>query len=1113
MVDARTISKTTLPDSSRAIPRPRLIQRVAGAGSPRVILITGQAAQGKSTLAAELARQPGPASAWMHLDSSDSDPVNFFHLLVHAIKASLPTLDVSAYLKNPAIALGPETGSGRLAELAGVLMDAVVAQAPVRIVMDGLDRLSHNAESLTLIDRIRDAIFPPSCLVFVSRETPPLKLESLRIRQELVALNNDDLAFSPEEIFQFYHELYGLCLEPPQLARMREITDGWAGGLVLAWEVLSHVPEDQRIDFIDNGLPAAMQGERLAYFSEAVFTGLDAPTQRFLVRSAIFETIDPKLAARFLENTAVGNVEEILTTMVRKNLFIHRLFDTKIGWGYRYNQQFRDFLIDKFHSTLDQGEQRELLSRAANLAWGAGNFEGAIRFFLEAEAFDKAGAGIKKIAMGLSARGRFADLAAWIDMLPDEMIHDDAWLGFYKAVGRRISGGRKNIQAFSRTLDRFKVEGDTRGQILSLAYLIETVVFFGHPAVVLNRLLEEAWAMLERVSSNRYYTFAKAVLWMQVAFGHLSGADDLQKGLSACRNAMLMASTIEDETLTVNATIIHVFGLTLTGEFAEAEKALATIHNLVADTAYPEYRAFRNIVLMELALSKGDLDCAQLLLDTNHEDIDKFGLLFLYPIHVDLSGLLQIHQRHFGAVGRTARHLKDVATLADNPFYNGLALRLRALKAYHQGHFERARLWGEQAVDVIADSLGESLHLFRCRLILGMVSYHLEGLTEARQTLESARDFFSRVSSHLSLAEACLGLSLVERAAGNEDGADRHLESALAMVASQGYEAFSILSSRDIVDACTPAVGHVCSEVVLLAHRLMDRQLEKDPVPTPGNEADSETQTRRPQATAGSDDTRPRLEIRTLGGFKVLRSGGEAITDAQWAGLRQKLLLKAILVHGCREIPKDILMDALWPDSFYDAALKCFKVTLHRLRKILEPDMDRLTGSPCILLKDNLVSLDMGRCQVDVNAFLATCDEIRQIKRDDDDDRLLSACRRAAEIYRGDFLPEERYLSWAEMKRAALREQYLAVLMEMAGLFERKGDLEQAARNYGDVIQADPLAEKACQQLMHLLQRQERRTAAIKVYRNLAETLAAELDTAPDPATTRIYQEIMKTGE
>ncbi|WP_155317861.1 BTAD domain-containing putative transcriptional regulator [Desulfosarcina alkanivorans] len=1111
MIDQRIISKITLPDLSRAIPRPRLVQRATDSRAARVILITGQAAQGKSTLAAEIARRPGPTGAWMHLDSTDSDPVNFFRLLVHALETSRRGRDVSTFLKNPAIALGTKAGAGRIAELAGAFVDEIIARTPVRIVMDGLDQLSGNAESMALVQRVLDAISPPSCLVLVSRETPPLHLESLRIRQELVVLDNGDLAFSTDEIYRFYSVLYGLRLAPPQLAMIRKITDGWAGGLVLVWEVLRHVPDDQRMAFIDNGLPAAMHGQRLAYFSEAVFSGLDEATRNFLIRSSIFETIDPPMAARYLDDQPVGDIDAIINTLVRRNLFIHPLYDVKTGWGYRYNQLFRDFLLDKFHRVLDRQTQQALFGRAADLAWDAGRFEEAIRFFLQAEAFDKAAAGIKKIAMGLSAQGRFADLAGWIDILPGAMIEDDAWLSLYRAVGRRISDGRRNIRVFSAALDRFNTKGDQRGQLLALAYLIESAVFIGHPAPALNRWLETAWAMLERVSGNRYYPFAKAVLWMQVAFGFISGTGDLQKGLSACRNAMLLASTIEDETLTVNATIIHVFGYTMAGEFAAAEKALAGIHQLVA-AAYPEYRALRNLVRIKLALSKGDLASAQRLLDYNQEDIDKFGLLFLYPIHVDFSGLLQIHQRRFDAVGRTAHHLTDVATLAANPLYNGLALRLRALKAYHQGHYERACRWAGEAAEVISRSLGESIHLFRCRLIVGMVAYHLDDLTGARQALESARDFFSRMSSHLSLAEARLGLSLVARAMGEDEAAQGHLESGLSLAASKGYETFPILSAFDVAAACSPVLPDSRSRTARLARRVLARLSPHPPVPAGGSDAGGGSGARRPAETSGKGGSRPDLDIRTLGGFEVRLGGGKVLADAQWTGLRQKLLLKAILVNGCREIPKDILMDALWPDSSQEAALKRFKVTLHRLRRILASDGNPRAGASCISLKDNRVSLDMGRCRVDVNDFLAACDQIRQFRRDDDDRRLLSACRRAAEIYRGDFLPEEPYLSWAETKRAALKDQYLTVLMEMAGLFERKGDLEQAVRHCGIVIQADPLAEQAHQQLMRLLQRQGRRSAALKVYRDLADTLAAELDTAPDPATTRLYEEIVRAS-
>ena len=119
MDSARNISKTVLPDLSRTIARPRLIRQIGNAGTPRVILITGQAAQGKSILAAEMIRRHGHLAAWMHLDAADSDPVNFFHLLAHALKATSPSLDISGFLKHPAIALGSRSVSDRIAEQVG----------------------------------------------------------------------------------------------------------------------------------------------------------------------------------------------------------------------------------------------------------------------------------------------------------------------------------------------------------------------------------------------------------------------------------------------------------------------------------------------------------------------------------------------------------------------------------------------------------------------------------------------------------------------------------------------------------------------------------------------------------------------------------------------------------------------------------------------------------------------------------------------------------------------------------------------------------------------------------------------------------------------------------
>jgi DNA-binding SARP family transcriptional activator len=252
----------------------------------------------------------------------------------------------------------------------------------------------------------------------------------------------------------------------------------------------------------------------------------------------------------------------------------------------------------------------------------------------------------------------------------------------------------------------------------------------------------------------------------------------------------------------------------------------------------------------------------------------------------------------------------------------------------------------------------------------------------------------------------------------------------------------------------------------------------------------------------------PRIDIVTLGGLTVFRGGREPIEDAQWSGNRPKLLLKAIVVHGCRDIPKDILIDDLWPDSDGDAAAKSFKVTLHRLRKVLEPGLSREIGSAYLHLKDNLVSLDRELCGVDVEAFLAKAKEVRKMSNRASASSLLARCAEAAALYGGDFLPEEPYLPWVEMKRTALRDQYVEILQKMADLYGVQNRLNQAADCCKQILQVDPSSDPACQRLMEIYQRQGMRTAAMKVYEAFRSHLISDIGVEPDPETTAIYRSL-----
>ena len=53
------------------------------------------------------------------------------------------------------------------------------------------------------------------------------------------------------------------------------------------------------------------------------------------------------------------------------------------------------------------------------------------------------------------------------------------------------------------------------------------------------------------------------------------------------------------------------------------------------------------------------------------------------------------------------------------------------------------------------------------------------------------------------------------------------------------------------------------------------------------------------------------------------------------------------------------------------------------------------------------------------------------------------AYRATIDLYSGDLLPEDRYEGWAENRREELRQLYLALLVELAGLHEGRGEHER----------------------------------------------------------------------
>ena len=104
-------------------------------------------------------------------------------------------------------------------------------------------------------------------------------------------------------------------------------------------------------------------------------------------------------------------------------------------------------------------------------------------------------------------------------------------------------------------------------------------------------------------------------------------------------------------------------------------------------------------------------------------------------------------------------------------------------------------------------------------------------------------------------------------------------------------------------------------------------------------------------------------------------------------------------------------------------------------------------------------------------------------------------CRAAADLYRGDLLPDDLYESWAVEPRTRLRRRYLDVLRAGA-LWDR-------------LAEEDPTDEQAARALMRIHLDAGERREAIRRFERLREALRDHLGVGPDPATVALYEQVL----
>lgn len=223
------------------------------------------------------------------------------------------------------------------------------------------------------------------------------------------------------------------------------------------------------------------------------------------------------------------------------------------------------------------------------------------------------------------------------------------------------------------------------------------------------------------------------------------------------------------------------------------------------------------------------------------------------------------------------------------------------------------------------------------------------------------------------------------------------------------------------------------------------------------------------------------VTIELLGRFSAAVDGVSISGDA-WRSRRAADVIKLLALAPGHRMHRLEVMEALWPEREPEASGTNLRKALHFAR-LAAGDEQAVANERGVLVlwPGASVETDVERFERAAQAALGGND--------------VSAFRTAADLYRGDLLPDDRYEAWLFEARGRLRKRYVDVLR--AGAF------------WDRLAEEDPTDEEAARALMRRHLDGGERREAIRRFERLREALRDQLGVGPDPMTVALYEKVL----
>ena len=244
--------------------------------------------------------------------------------------------------------------------------------------------------------------------------------------------------------------------------------------------------------------------------------------------------------------------------------------------------------------------------------------------------------------------------------------------------------------------------------------------------------------------------------------------------------------------------------------------------------------------------------------------------------------------------------------------------------------------------------------------------------------------------------------------------------------------------------------------------------------------------------------------VRLLGDFRLIVRGRPLDTCQ---GAKSQRVIRYLMAHPRRPVPKDVLIDAFWPETSAEAGRRNLHQAVYMIRKtVREHDADLQ-----LIIHDNdayALNADL-EVWCDAEEFESEVRVARSAEHAHEPERALEAYATAERCYQGDFLQDTPYEEWALAERDRLRLLYTEAANHLGDLLLERGEVETALQLSQRLIRRDPCDEEAHRRAMRCFAATGRRTLVVRQYRTCVDALGRVLALGPSPETAHLYTSLI----